>query len=911
MATARQSWQFNDTGILRKKEEDEELLVFGYSCKLFRDDEKALFIDQGKHLIPWMGDETLKIDRYDGRGALYDLKQYEPLPGGHDENRWVGLSESERRFEQLCDEERYRALHHNEEEEALYQEEELKRLHKALGANDYGQVAFTYEEPSGKGDDKGEGEPNEEEEGGDEPFVAPPELDIPVNMVLPETVKLNAIIVKTAMFISQQGAQMEILLKMKQANNPQFQFLAFDSPLHPYYRHLLMAIKTGRYRPSCANKTKEETHEEGGDDHYLHPSLAPTGSRLELAPSIPSINYKPSADCAYSMLVNRIKDKQVAFGLRPPEPQEQPVPATLYYPEQPVPMAVPEPSPIIAAPPVRYEHKPVEEPQPVPEIVKAPVIHTKTKTKGKAARAAKAMAAAMPVMPIITVPPSPIVQPIVAEPVQEEPAPKTETLYSDSSRSSSRSSSPVVPPSTLVVPPSDMQIIIDKMASYVAKNGQDFEAIVKSKGDARFAFLDDGHPFQPYYRHKIAVYKKLEAKEKKVVEEKSEAAESCQETCGEESQDAVRQSPDSQRSDDGEDSKDENSRSKSKPAPVCFSIKKPKEAECLLLEKRSALPVEESSDEEEGQEGAEGKDGTKSEEKVPEVQVQEPVSKDNQTEIIDLTEEMSHSAEEEKKARWAEERLKDKLAAAAREKLAAAARERQLQLERKRRAAAFLNMIQKDHPMQVPAPPIIGPQLPDGGPVLRVSADDDDEVSSIPSPNSSDVPSPPHIGSMRVLTCCVVCCSQDVNERLSPKQQNGESKHSSSLYARIQASSQGVKRRADHRSSSSESSSCSKSKSGNKHRHKHKRKKSSSHRRGRSLSPGSHRSHRVKPDHGHSRSKKMKKKHDSRSRSRSHSTLPASVRSSHSRPPHDSHRDRLKKKKKSSKHKSGHSSDSP
>lgn len=54
-----------DAGILRKKppEKPEDLLVFGYSCKLFRDDEKALYIDQGKHLISWMGDEKLKIDR--------------------------------------------------------------------------------------------------------------------------------------------------------------------------------------------------------------------------------------------------------------------------------------------------------------------------------------------------------------------------------------------------------------------------------------------------------------------------------------------------------------------------------------------------------------------------------------------------------------------------------------------------------------------------------------------------------------------------------------------------------------------------------------------------------------------------------------------------------------------------------
>lgn len=42
---------------------------------------------------------------------------------------------------------------------------------------------------------------------------------------------------------------MEVLIKAKQADNPQFSFLSIDGELHPYYKHVLHAIKSGKYNP--------------------------------------------------------------------------------------------------------------------------------------------------------------------------------------------------------------------------------------------------------------------------------------------------------------------------------------------------------------------------------------------------------------------------------------------------------------------------------------------------------------------------------------------------------------------------------------------------------------------------------------------------------------------------------------
>jgi len=84
----------------------------------------------------------------------------------------------------------------------------------------------------------------------------------------PTTNKLHNIIEKTALFISQQGTQMEIRIKINQKNNPYFAFMDFNDRLHPYYKHLLRAISSGNYTPKPVVQVEqkvESTDKKGGE----------------------------------------------------------------------------------------------------------------------------------------------------------------------------------------------------------------------------------------------------------------------------------------------------------------------------------------------------------------------------------------------------------------------------------------------------------------------------------------------------------------------------------------------------------------------------------------------------------------------------------------------------------------------
>ncbi|KAL1480199.1 hypothetical protein MTO96_051240 [Rhipicephalus appendiculatus] len=290
---------------------------------------------------------------------------------------------------------------------ALY-EEELKRLNVALNADGtYKETAFSYDsENSGL-------ESQDAQDEAEVPFKAPRGLHIPVS-------------------VPTHGAQMEILVKTKQAGNPQFAFLSFDHPLNVYYRFLVEQIKCGTYVPVEEPTGNEDSDDD--DDHYLHPSLfAASAPAVPVAVSKVFLS-KEGEENAYSQLIRNLKPQLDS----PSGAAHRALPRTLQ---------------------------------------KGPIT---------ALRMATLMVQAMKgTEHLKTVQCHPhLLQAWSPSSFQHKLCLRAMRYHH----------------------PPDVQPIIDKMAIYVAKNGEDFETIVKSKGDKRFEFLLPDHEYHQYYLHKKQTY---------------------------------------------------------------------------------------------------------------------------------------------------------------------------------------------------------------------------------------------------------------------------------------------------------------------------------------------------------------------------------------------------------------------
>uniref|UniRef100_A0A336KXG7 CSON001017 protein n=1 Tax=Culicoides sonorensis TaxID=179676 RepID=A0A336KXG7_CULSO len=596
---------------------DNELLVFGYQCKLYRDDAKALFIDQGRHLIPCPSNTTLKVDRFDVRGALSDPAKFEPPPGGYND-RLEGLTPAERKAEELCEEERYYDLFHNDVNEELYQDQDSNS--ESNGA----KIAFNYDGDTQTGPKPDDDDTQDGLES--EPFVAPEGFYIPPKMDVPDNMKQHAVIEKTAKFIASQGIQMEILLKAKQSNNPQFGFLIHDDRLWPYYKHVLEAIKTNVY-PIIKKQEEEQPKEE--EENAMSP-LVVAGPIVNMEQitsfenTVPFPNYTPSQDCVYFKLMNNI-GKVSGINIQPKIAQES-----------------------------------------KPETLNGNNSTTTTTVITSGLQGLVAYASGT----------------------------ETESEEENEEQAVKPQDKKPTKPYEGTLPPSEILNIIDKTASYVAKNGDEFEAITanRTKDDPRFSFLTKDNEFHGYYLYK------LEALAPHIVKARQIKAKL-----------ASRQNS--------------NSTVNNPPAPVSFSIKHKEDPSPTVINSKPAI-LQENSDENTSDPEAES-----SKEK-------NASSQKSQSATSDLEDKM-------REARRAEEQIRNKLALAARERLGYLSKEEQLRQERKMKAKAFLTKIQGPTTSNdAPQPPIIGPQFVPTAPSIgsiKTCESDEESIHSLPDSVSNAI----------------------------------------------------------------------------------------------------------------------------------------------------------------------------
>ncbi|KAF7030255.1 hypothetical protein CFC21_041841 [Triticum aestivum] len=201
-----------------------DLQIVGRHALLFDDDAAAEVVNSGGSLVPWSaaGAADLLLDRHDVRHLLdrvpprsnraYSVALLStPSPDG--------VSEAE------LDRERFLDL----TADVGTGDASPSGNGTDTGQAGYNAVAFSYGGPAGSDD------PN------DSVSSYRPSFPVPESLLnkLPPSEKVHQIIARTALFVSEHGGQSEIVLRVKQGNNPTFGFLMPDHHLHSYFRYIV------------------------------------------------------------------------------------------------------------------------------------------------------------------------------------------------------------------------------------------------------------------------------------------------------------------------------------------------------------------------------------------------------------------------------------------------------------------------------------------------------------------------------------------------------------------------------------------------------------------------------------------------------------------------------------------------
>jgi hypothetical protein len=259
----------------------------------------------------------------------------------------------------------------------------------------------------------------------------------------PSTEKVHQIIARTAMFVSEHGGQSEIVLRVKQGDNPAFGFLMPNHHLHAYFRFLVDHQEL--LKPDSGGKSLlEKDNAESG--------LNQTGGALSILGSV----YGSAEDedgATEDIHESKRNESEEAVGVGN---------ATVSHGSEQ------------AESPVNVTGKGEVVAKGSDSILKekAPVIKRNRfiSTVGTISGIKK-----------------------------EGDALSALSTAGDKSQASLLSMSKVEPP--IVEPSSDLKRVVDKIVEFILRNGKDFEAVLveQDKKHGRFPFLLSSNRYHPYY----------------------------------------------------------------------------------------------------------------------------------------------------------------------------------------------------------------------------------------------------------------------------------------------------------------------------------------------------------------------------------------------------------------------------
>ncbi|MBA0693262.1 hypothetical protein Goari_010756 [Gossypium aridum] len=424
-----------------------DLEVVGRHALLFDDDAMAAFVNSPEALVDW---NSLAIDRYDVRHLLSGP----PPPRKRRRHLSSPSLTADDTLESDLDRERYLDLPPPSPSLPDQQDGENNEEPAAAGGL-YNAVSFSYGNT---------GESNEQKDADVESSFRPP-FPVPETLLqnLPPTEKVHQIMARTAIFVSKHGGQSEIVLRVKQGDNPTFGFLMPDHRLHPYFRFLV-----DHQELLSSNSIDEESKADGSLDQA---SSGRGGGALSLLGTVYGSGEDEDGETENATEAKRM-ESGVAINKNSTDGPDQK--------ESSLSVSRKDDTVTKHLAPLKEKASLIKRNQSITSV--KPGTLTGLKKESDASASEKSRASSLPPISKVEIP--------------------------------------------VVEPPSDLKRVVDKIVEFILRNGRQFEAVLVEQDvkHGRFPFLLPSNLYHPYYLEALQKAEKSKLPGKGFISEKHDSS---------------------------------------------------------------------------------------------------------------------------------------------------------------------------------------------------------------------------------------------------------------------------------------------------------------------------------------------------------------------------------------------------